>query len=350
MILLRNVPSICDHYPSKAKRCTLQELTREANSTMGAYNGVAPYIFCSYAHADWPRIEKTITALQRSGCRIWYDEGIEPIDEWADAVANKIAGSEVFLLVLSSSAVLSQNVKREIYYSVSKDKPQLIYPLDDVDLPAGLAMQLGVSQWFRTNEKEAEKIALAINDVLPDRVKGDSTIAVYAFPNSTYLFVTGTNSKQRECYTVQRMDNRTLERVDVIRGEETYEFLPDYQIHSVRFTDSVGFSPDGKPSLEFSVFADCQPIEPNIPHMLFEVDYRIINPDSDAPIATIVGSRRKRRGDTLFDCANIEYNASPRGQLQTPEWPTMPLSYLEYHTFLLGSNIEHNDSGTLNTL
>lgn len=51
---------------------------------MRAYKGENPYIFVSYAHKDKDIVYPVIEELQNRGYRIWYDEGIEASEEWAE--------------------------------------------------------------------------------------------------------------------------------------------------------------------------------------------------------------------------------------------------------------------------
>jgi hypothetical protein len=51
-----------------------------------AYRGTMPYIFISYSHADMKEVFRIIKQLNSSRYRIWFDEGIEPGNEWPEVV------------------------------------------------------------------------------------------------------------------------------------------------------------------------------------------------------------------------------------------------------------------------
>jgi len=46
-----------------------------------AYQGQDPYIFVSYAHKDAAAVFGELERLRAMGCRVWYDEGIDPGNE-----------------------------------------------------------------------------------------------------------------------------------------------------------------------------------------------------------------------------------------------------------------------------
>ncbi len=88
-----------------------------------AYKGADPFVFVSYAHKDGIVVYPEIAWLHNAGYRIWYDEGIDPGNEWPDEVANALAKSSFFLVFISDSAVESRNVRNEINYALNKQKP-----------------------------------------------------------------------------------------------------------------------------------------------------------------------------------------------------------------------------------
>jgi hypothetical protein len=55
-----------------------------------AYKGSDPYIFVSYAHRDAEIVYPELKTLQDHGYRVWYDEGIDPGNEWPREIASAI--------------------------------------------------------------------------------------------------------------------------------------------------------------------------------------------------------------------------------------------------------------------
>jgi hypothetical protein len=90
------------------------------------YTGKEPYVFVSYCHADQTIAHRVIRELQARGFRVWYDQGLVGGDDWQDVVANKIAGCEAFVLLMSPDANLSENVLTEFKYAKRKhDEKQI---------------------------------------------------------------------------------------------------------------------------------------------------------------------------------------------------------------------------------
>jgi formylglycine-generating enzyme required for sulfatase activity len=139
-----------------------------------AYAGAEPYIFVSYAHADGASVFEDLRTLHDRGFRIWYDEGIDPGNEWPDEVAEALLRSSQFLVFLSAAAVESRNVRNEIYMALTQEKPLLAIFIEDVQLNAGLQLQMGAIQALK-------KFAMPSDRYLKKVTKSLSTIAASTF-------------------------------------------------------------------------------------------------------------------------------------------------------------------------
>ena len=111
-----------------------------------AYEGNEPYIFVSYAHKDSASIFRIIEMLNKRGYRVWYDEGIEPGSEWPEYIANHLLRADVVMAFLTPRSVKSVNCRREINFALSKDKPVLTIFMEDLEVPAGMELQLSAQQ------------------------------------------------------------------------------------------------------------------------------------------------------------------------------------------------------------
>ena len=133
---------------------------------MNAYQGNNPYVFVSYSHKDNEKVLDLIKLLKRKMCRIWYDEGLTPGGSWNDDLANHISKCECVIIIITNNSIQSQYVKSELNYAISLNKR--IYPvfLENVELPAGLAMMLGTTQYIYINDLESETNKLI--DSLPE--------------------------------------------------------------------------------------------------------------------------------------------------------------------------------------
>lgn len=127
-----------------------------------AYVGEKPYIFVSYAHKDGNHVFPEIRSLHERGYRIWYDEGIDPGNEWPEEVAKALAGATLFLVFISLAAVQSQNVRNEINFALNRQKSFLAVYLEDTQLPPGLELRMGdiqaIMKWRMTDDRYQQKI------------------------------------------------------------------------------------------------------------------------------------------------------------------------------------------------
>ena len=106
------------------------------------YEGPDPYIFVSYAHRDYERIDPILRELKARGYRFWYDEGIDPGTEWPENIARHLENSSVCLSFLSPYSAASNNCRREINFALSRNIPMLTVFLEDTKISPGLEMQI----------------------------------------------------------------------------------------------------------------------------------------------------------------------------------------------------------------
>lgn len=121
-------------------------LSRNVCPPFEAYNGKDPYIFVSYSHADSPLVYPEMASLWEQGYRIWYDEGIDPGNEWPEEVAFALAGCALFVAFISPHAIASPNVRNEIHFALGRKKPFLAIHLVETQLPVGLELSMGTIQ------------------------------------------------------------------------------------------------------------------------------------------------------------------------------------------------------------
>ena len=111
-----------------------------------AYKGSEKYIFISYAHKDSADVMPLIEALQSASYRVWYDEGIEPGNDWAGVIGNNLEKAAVVLFCASKNSVKRDNVLREIAFAGEHDVPVLTVTIGNVAFPAELERMLMVNQ------------------------------------------------------------------------------------------------------------------------------------------------------------------------------------------------------------
>jgi|TARA_B100000315_G_scaffold254130_1_gene294504 serine/threonine-protein kinase len=111
-----------------------------------AYQGDEPYIFVSYSHEDAEAVYAEIQWLKTQGFNIWYDEGINPGEEWRTELAESIEGSQLFLYFITPQSVASSHCQREVNFALDLDKQLLAVHLAETELPSGLGLSLSSIQ------------------------------------------------------------------------------------------------------------------------------------------------------------------------------------------------------------
>ncbi|MBR6563317.1 MAG: TIR domain-containing protein [Clostridia bacterium] len=106
------------------------------------YNGNEPYIFISYSHRDTDYVYPIIEELSKQGYRVWYDMGIDPGTEWDENIAMHINECGYFIAFMSQNYLNSSNCKDELNYARDLEKERLVVYLENVTLPAGMAMRI----------------------------------------------------------------------------------------------------------------------------------------------------------------------------------------------------------------
>ena len=136
-----------------------------------AYIGDEPFIFVSYSHKDGHLVFDEILRLDAGGYRIWYDEGIDPGNEWPDEIAAAINRSAFFLVYITANAVDSANVRNEINFALNRHKPFLAIHLTQTDLTPGLEMRMGDIQAVLRYRMNADHYYRKIEKSLPKELK-----------------------------------------------------------------------------------------------------------------------------------------------------------------------------------
>lgn len=95
-----------------------------------------PFIFISYAHNNHKIVNSYINELHSLNYNLWYDESINPMDEWNDKLQGKIESATCLIVFVSEESATSKWVQRELHYASGKNKkiiPVLISETDSLD-------------------------------------------------------------------------------------------------------------------------------------------------------------------------------------------------------------------------
>ncbi|MEQ8952831.1 MAG: AAA family ATPase [Gammaproteobacteria bacterium] len=111
-----------------------------------AYCGSESYAFVCHAHADCEQIYPEISWLHENDCNIWYDEGIQPANQWRNEIAEKILSSGVFVVYLSPNSIDSEECMKELSFALDHNIPVLAVYLRQFSLPPGIRLSLNNRQ------------------------------------------------------------------------------------------------------------------------------------------------------------------------------------------------------------
>ncbi|MGQ9615752.1 MAG: toll/interleukin-1 receptor domain-containing protein [Spirochaetota bacterium] len=122
-----------------------------------AYRGIRPFLFVSYSHRNMIDVFRILKRMYDNRYRIWYDEGIEPGNEWPEVVGKAIVNCSQYLVFMSPSAALSRNVRNEVNLAFTENKEIIVVNLEETRLTSGMKLQIGTVQHinrYEMGEKE----------------------------------------------------------------------------------------------------------------------------------------------------------------------------------------------------
>ena len=122
---------------------TTENLRQHLVPPFESYTGEDPYVFVSYAHADGEIVFREILKLHEAGYRIWFDEGIEPGNDWPQHIAQAVVNCSLFLIFTSPRSVASENCRNEVNLALNRKKKFLSIYLEETELPLGLELRMG---------------------------------------------------------------------------------------------------------------------------------------------------------------------------------------------------------------
>jgi DNA-binding beta-propeller fold protein YncE len=132
---------------------------------------VAHDVFVSYSQHDKPQADAVCATLEAKGFRCWIaPRDVVPGREWADAIVDAIHASRVMVLVFSSHANTSPQVRREVQIAVSAETVLIPFRIEDVAPAQSLEYYLGTPHWLDALtiplEAHLESLAVAVGSFL----------------------------------------------------------------------------------------------------------------------------------------------------------------------------------------
>lgn len=186
-----------------------------------AYKGNKPYVFISYAHADSLLVYPVIKWLDNIGFRIWYDEGIDPGNEWPEEIAKSLDACEYFIVFLSRNSIKSRNVRNEINFALNNEKKFLAVHLEKISLPKGLELRISDIQAILKYKMGEITFQKKIKNTLPKNCKGKENFV--PDPN---------NISSSKIKIVPKLKNVKLE--DTVPRTPTSDESKKIIVHSIR--------------------------------------------------------------------------------------------------------------------
>ncbi len=111
--------------------------------------GSTPSVFISYASQDAAVAAPLVEALERHGISCWMaPRDVRPGTVYADAIVRAINEATAIVLVLSTHAMESSHVGREVERAASKRKQIIAFRIDGAPLSPELEYFLSNSQWI----------------------------------------------------------------------------------------------------------------------------------------------------------------------------------------------------------
>jgi Tol biopolymer transport system component len=115
-------------------------------------------VFVSHSVKDKPTADAVCAVLESQGIRCWVaPRDIIPGKDWGESIVEAINGARVMVLVFSSSANNSQQIKREVERAVHKGIPVIPLRIEDVAPTASLEYFLSTPHWLDAFTPPLEK-------------------------------------------------------------------------------------------------------------------------------------------------------------------------------------------------
>jgi adenylate cyclase len=103
----------------------------------------AAEVFVSYSRNDKDRVLELVAKLRAAGVSLWVDQsGIDAATRWGEQIVNALESAKVLLLMVTESAVLSDNVAKEVVLVSERKGYILPVHLEPTQIPPALKYQL----------------------------------------------------------------------------------------------------------------------------------------------------------------------------------------------------------------
>ena len=124
-------------------------------------------VFISYPHQEKATADAACAKLEAEGIRCWIaPRDIAPSTDWAEAIVHAIDQCRVMVLIFSTHANLSKQVRREVQQAFEEEKPVVPFRIEDVKPERALRYYIGSVHWLDAltppMEQHLQKLALSV--------------------------------------------------------------------------------------------------------------------------------------------------------------------------------------------
>jgi biotin transporter BioY len=106
-------------------------------------------VFVSYSSSDKPTADAVCATLENHGVRCWIaPRDVLPGMDWAGSIVDAISECRIMVLVYSSSANDSQQIKREVERAVNRGVPVIPFRIEDVPMSKTLEYFISTPHWL----------------------------------------------------------------------------------------------------------------------------------------------------------------------------------------------------------
>jgi TIR domain/Protein kinase domain len=140
-------------FPTVRRKCWVNvESDRDLGDGLSSDRRDGPMaheVFVSYSHHDKPQADAVCATLEAKGIRCWIaPRDVIPGQEWGAAIVNAIRSARVMVLVFSSHANASPQIRREVERAVNAETVLIPFRIEDVAPAEALEFFLGAPHWL----------------------------------------------------------------------------------------------------------------------------------------------------------------------------------------------------------
>ena len=124
-------------------------------------------VFISYSSKDKPTADAACAVLEAKGIRCWIaPRDITPGADWGEAIVDAISGARAFVLVFSSNANASQQIKREVERAVNHGLAIIPLRIEDVQPAKSLEYFISTPHWLDAFNPPLEKHLNYLSEII----------------------------------------------------------------------------------------------------------------------------------------------------------------------------------------